>query len=100
MVNKDYIERLKQVIFQLHKVRATHAGAVPVKKRFLGKTLWKGDVEIFNLTGHPQAKVCYGWPHPEADDNKGGRFVTVLEIHPVDSPQRAVKFSFVADVMK
>jgi hypothetical protein len=100
VVNKDYIGRLKQVIVRLYKASATHAGAVPVKKQFLGKTIWKGDVEIFNLTGHPEAKICYGWPHPEGDDNQGERFVTILEIPPVDSPQTAVKISIIGDTKK
>jgi hypothetical protein len=59
--NKDYIERLKQVIFHLHKSGANHVGTVPVEEIFRGKTLWKGDVEVFDLTGHPKAKRCYGW---------------------------------------
>jgi hypothetical protein len=38
--------------------------------------------------------------HPEGDDNQGERFVTVLEIPPVDSPQMAVKISIVSDLKK
>jgi hypothetical protein len=52
VANKNYIERLKQVIFHLHKSGATHVGSVPVEEIFGGKTLWKGDVEVFDLTGH------------------------------------------------
>jgi len=52
------------------------------------------------LTGHQKAKRCYGWSHPEGDDNKGERFVTVLEIPPVVSPQTAVKISIANDVRK
>ena len=100
MANKDYIERLKQVIFHLHKAGATHAGSVPVEEIFHSKALWKGDVEVFYLTRHPKAKRCYGWSHPEGKDNKGERFVTVLEIPPVDSPQTAVKISIVSDIKK
>jgi len=48
--------------------------------------------------GHPKAKRCYGWSHPEGDDNKGERFVAVLEILPVDSAQTAVKISIVSDI--
>jgi hypothetical protein len=37
----------------------------------------QGEVEVFDLNGHPKAKRCYGWSHPEGPDNKGERFVTV-----------------------
>lgn len=100
MANKDYIERIKQVIFHLHKVDSEHVNSVPVEERFRGRTIWKGIVEVFSLIRHPRAKRCYAWSHPEGDDNKGERFVTVLEIPPVDSPQTAVKISIVSDVKK
>ena len=86
MANKDYIERLKQVIFHLHKASAMHAGSVPVEEIFRGKTLWKGDVEVFDLTGHPKAKRCYGWTYGEPEE-----FITILELPPVTDAQSAVK---------
>jgi hypothetical protein len=98
VANKDYIERIKQVIFHLHKVDSEHVNSVPVEERFQGRTIWKGIVEVFNLIRHPKAKRCFAWSHPEGDDNKGERFVTVLEIPPVDSPQTAVKISITSDV--
>ena len=85
---------------QLHNCGAAWRESVPVTDIFQGKTLWKGDVEVFDLTGHPKAKRCYGWSHPENDDGTGERFVAVLEIPPVDSPQTAVKISIVADIKR
>ena len=70
---------------------------MPVKEVFQGKTIWQGDVEVFDLTGHPKAKRAYGWSHPEGADNKGERFVAVLEILPVDSAQKAVQVQIVKD---
>ena len=49
---------------------------------------------------HPQAKRAFGWSHPDGDDNKTERFVTVLEIPPVDSPQTAVKIAIYSDIKK
>ncbi len=98
MANKNYIERIKQVIFQLHKVDSEHVNSVPVEERFRGRTIWKGIVEVFNLIRHPRAKRCFAWSHPEGEDNKGERFVTVLEIPPVDSPETAVKISIASDI--
>jgi len=48
--------------------------------------------------GEWKAKRCYGWSNPEGPDDKGGRFVAVLEIPPVVSPETAVKVSIVADL--
>ena len=58
VANKDRIERLKQVIFHLHKSDAKHIGSVPVRELFRGRTVWQGEVEVFDLTGHPKAKQC------------------------------------------
>ena len=83
---------------QLHNCSAAWRETVPVREVFRGKTIWQGNVEVFDLTGHPKAKRAYGWSHPEGDDNKGERFVAVLEIPPVVSPETAVKVSIVADL--
>jgi hypothetical protein len=71
---------------------------VPVNEVFRGQTVWQGNVEVFDLHGHPKAKRCYGWSHAEGKDDKGERFVTVLEMPPVSSPETAVKVAIVADV--
>ena len=99
MANKsDYLARLQVAITHLHKCGATWRESVSVAEYFNGKTIWKGHVEVFDLTGHPKAMRAYGWSHPEGADNKGERFVAVLEIPPVDSPQTAVKISIVSDI--
>jgi hypothetical protein len=97
---QDYLARLQVTVSQLHNCGAVWRESVPVTEIFQGKTLWNGDVEVFDLNGHPKAKRCYGWSHPDGDDNKTERFVTVLEIPPVDSPQTAVKISIVSDIKK
>jgi hypothetical protein len=86
VANKDYIERLKQVIFHLHKSGSKHVGTVPVEEIFHGQTLWKGDVEVFDLTEHPKAQRCYGWTHGEPEE-----FITILELPPVTDAKSAVK---------
>ena len=52
---------------------------------------WSGNVEIFNIRGHPTAKRCYAWSHAVGSGGRGKRFLAVLELPPVDSPQTAVK---------
>jgi hypothetical protein len=97
---QNYLARLQVVIQQLHNCGAIHSATIPVHEVFQGQTVWKGEVEIFNLFRHPKADRCYGWSHPEGQDDKGERFVTVLEIPPVVSAVTAVRASIVADSKK
>jgi hypothetical protein len=55
-------------------------------------------LKFFDLTGHPKAKRAFGWSQPDGNDNKTERFVAVLEIPPVDSPETAVKMSIYSDI--
>ena len=101
MANKsEYLARLQTAVSHLHSCGAVWRESVTVREVFSGETLWQGDVEVFDLTGHPKAERCYGWSHPEGKDNKGERFVAVLEIPPVDSPQTAVKMAIYSDIKK
>jgi len=95
---QDYLARLQVAVSQLHDCGATWRESVPVREVFNGETLWNGDVEVFDLTGHPKAKRAYGWSHPDGADNKTERFVAVLEIPPVDSPETAVKMAIYRDI--
>lgn len=67
---------------------------------FRGQTVWQGEVEVFDLNGHPKAKRAYGWSHKEGKDDKGERFVAVLEIPPVESALTAVRVSLVKQIRK
>ena len=87
MANKEHIERLRQVIADAHKVDSTWIGSVPVHESFRGRTIWKGEVEVFNLIGHPKAKRCYGWTQGEPEG-----FITMLELPPVTDAWTAVKW--------
>src|SRR5262245_10320946 len=92
-----YIEKLQETILRLHGCESEHIATVPVTETFQGKTVWQGDVEIFRIRGHPKAKRCYAWAH-EIDGGK--RYVAVLGVPPVDSPQTAVEASIVDEFKK
>lgn len=94
----NYIDELKDVIRRLHGCEAEHVATLPVKEVFQGQIVWQGDVEAFDLRGHPKAKRCYAWAH--ATDDKGKRYVAVLELPPVDSAQSAVRAAIVEEVKK
>lgn len=85
----DYLTVLQSAIRQTHNCDAVHCETVPVHEMLGGQTVWKGDVEIFELTGHGEAKRCYAWVYQ--DGGEGARYVTVLEKHSVNSAEMAVK---------
>ena len=95
MNKQDYISRLQLTIQHLHSCAAVHLDTVPVHEVFRGETLWRGDVEVFDLTGHPKAKRCYGWTYGEPEE-----FITILELPPVDSAQSAVKVGVAYQIKK
>lgn len=97
MKNKwNYLDRLKLAIEDIHKCSAYYLHTQLVDETVREETVWVGDVEVFVLTGHPKAKHCYAWNHREGKKDQGERFVAVLEIPPVNSPQTAVRASIVS----
>lgn len=84
------IEKLQQVIQELHCVEATHRESVPVKEKWKGKTIWDGVVEVFDLHGHPDTNRAYAWFH-DTGDPEHPLPVTVLHIDPALTPAKAVR---------
>ena len=82
----DYIARLQTTIQHLHNCAAIWHATVPVHEVFEGKTVWRGDVEVFGLTNHPKAKRCYAWSYGDPEE-----IISILELPPVQTAQDAVK---------
>jgi hypothetical protein len=93
MRHADYIRQLREAIKATHGCESRHVATSRVVSKFKGKTAWEGDVEVFDLTGHPKAKRCYAWGYV---DNGQFRSTSVLEIPPVDSPSTAVDVAIAA----
>mgnify|MGYP001587094712 CR=1 FL=1 len=72
-----------------------HTETVSVHEVFQGRTVWKGDVEVFDLIGHPKANRCYGWTYGQPE-----KFITILGVPPVDSAQSAVKIGVAFQIKK
>jgi hypothetical protein len=85
----EYKERLREVIRKLHGHESKHLETVPVKEWFQGKVIWDGEVEVFELIGHPDATRCYSWAYQ--DDDGKTQFVAALGVGPVVSPKAAVQ---------
>ena len=96
MVNKqDYRDRLQLVINQLHKCGADWIESVPIHETFNGQTVWKGDVEVYDLRGHPKANRCFGWSYGDPE-----RFITILKLPPVTDAASAVKVGVTYQIKK
>jgi hypothetical protein len=82
------ITAIQSAIESAHKCDATYLESKRVTGEVQGHVARGGLVDIFEVSGHPKAKRCYGWRYREGNKI---RTVTVLEIPPVDSPETAVK---------
>ena len=45
---------------------------------FNGETVWQGDIEVFDLTGHPKATRAYAWSYATTGAKR--RYVAVLKV--------------------
>jgi hypothetical protein len=91
------IPSLQDAIRRLHGCESRHVGTVYVHEvaPSTGETVWKGDVEVFALTGNPQAARCYAWSEPTPGGKR--RFFAALHVGKVDSAARAVQGSIIVD---
>lgn len=89
----EYLAKIKDAIEVMHRCKARHVSTSPVTEYFEGKLAWTGEVETFDLQGHPKAQRCHAWSYEE---NGETQYVTVLEIPPVDSPSSAVTIAIAA----
>lgn len=90
------LEALQEAIRNLHGCESTWIETVPVKEAFRGQTIWEGKVSVFTLHGHPTATRCYAWSHAVGDTERR-RFVAVLHVPPVESPEKAVRAAIVQE---
>ena len=70
-----------------HNCAAEHISSRLVVEHRPDGSVWRGVVDTFDLTGHPQSDRCYAW----VDESAGGAVCTVLRIAPVKSVQTAVR---------
>ena len=73
---------------------AEHLRTALVIEGWKNEIVWEGEVEVFVLKGHPQAKLAFGWRNWEGD------FTAVLGIPPVESPNTAVRAAIAAKARK
>ena len=93
----EYLDELKDAIRRLHGVESEFVEAVPVVEEFEGRTMWDGEVSVFKVTGHPQTDTAYAWMDRSFDKK---RYVAVLKMPPVESPETAVKAVIIASIKR
>src|SRR5690242_17635950 len=96
MNNEDSPAELASAIETLHGGKATHVQSAPVLEAFDGRPVWEGVVHVFDLAAHPKASRAYAWSSPIEGSSKR-KFYAVLHLPPIDSPQKAVRASIIAD---
>jgi hypothetical protein len=97
-MNEKYIQALRDAIQHMHGCASRYVSTVPVKEEHQGRTVWDGDVEVFDLAGHPKASQCEAWGYQ--DDAGKWQYVAVLKIVPADSPANAVRSYILAQHKK
>lgn len=93
---QDSPGELALAVERLYGGKATQVQSVPIREAFEGKAAWEGVVHVFDLAGHPKAARAYAWSSPIAGSTKR-KFYAVLHVPPIDTPQKAVRASIVAD---
>lgn len=92
-------DALREAIRHMHGCESIFVESVPVHETFNGQTVWEGDVEVFDLIGHPQATRCYAWS--SSTDTPGRRrFHAVLGVGLITDAVMAVRASIVADTKR
>ena len=85
--DRSLVRDVQNSIRQSLHCESRHLSSTFVEERGPDGTMWCGDVETFELVGHPQAQRCFAWSYTEEGRS---RHVIVLEEPPVVGPASAV----------
>jgi hypothetical protein len=97
MSDRGYIDRARLAVEQLHGCGAIHRETVLVHEVLNRLTVWKGNVEVFDLFAHPKATRAFAWSHRDGKHGEDERFVTVLKVPRADSAVMAVRAQIAKD---
>jgi hypothetical protein len=90
------ISELKKAVEIQHGGIASFIESYPIVETFKGEVVWRGVVQVFELSGHPSASRCYAWSSPIEGSEKR-RFFAVLHQAPVASALEAVRAAIVQE---
>jgi hypothetical protein len=97
-MNEKYIQSLRDAIQKKHGCISRYAQTVAINEA-AGEfsPAWQGNVEVFDLANHPQARQCYAWSYK--DDTGRLQYVTVLS-PPIKSAAEAVRSQLQGEAKK
>ena len=96
-MSTERIQKAQSAVERAAECKASQVESVAVVEMFRGKTVWEGVVEVYDLCKHPKAKRAYGWGYRDGPEM---RYVAVLELPPVTSPNTAVRAAIAAGAQK
>lgn len=88
------LQKLTEVVASLHGGDPSHLETAQVHEMMDGKTVWQGEVEVFELAGLELATKAFAWSH--LDDNNRRQYVAVLNVPPIHTPREAVQAAIVS----
>ncbi len=87
-MNEQPISEFAKAIQATHGCRSSLHHRVEVREEWEHKTVWEGEVLVFDLIGHPWATTCYAW-------SVENEVTAVLNEGRINSPEKAVRASIV-----
>jgi hypothetical protein len=87
-MNEKYIQTLRTLIQTSCKCPTRYSQTIKVKEEAEGKVLFEGNVELFDLGGHPTARQCFAWGTKREDGRM--EYTTILN-PPAKSAAEAVR---------
>lgn len=92
----ERFEKFQRAIHAMHGCEVSaHEESVPVTEEWQGAVVWTGIVEVFSIVRHPMATAAYAWDYEEAGE---WRCVSLLQLPPITTPQRAVQAAVAREV--
>ena len=96
----DYLARLQNAILRLNGCQSKYVKTATVNQDFVSfdkNTAWQGEVAVFEVYDHPTARRAYAWSY--TTEHEKTRYVIVMEIPPVSSPETAVQAAIAAQIV-
>lgn len=92
----SYLQKVAQAVETMHGCPCSHETETLVHEMVDGRTVWRGMVETYALTGHPQAAKAFAWGWK--DDTGMIHYVAMLNLPPIHSPREAVQAAIASGV--
>ena len=84
----EYLQNLQEAVTALHGCDCVHTATNRVIEFFEDQKVFDGNVDSFQLFGHPAATTAFAWAF---DNGKEPQYVAVLKVPPINDPSDAVR---------